>query len=63
MLALLNTAWSNTITHAVGAVGWVARARCGLSGHDMLRHFEPHRLSLECLQCGKTSAGWAFDGD
>ena len=31
---------------------------CGLRGHDVVRHFEPNRLSLRCLSCGYQTAGW-----
>ena len=30
---------------------------CGLDGHQMLRHFEPTRLSLKCA-CGYETHGW-----
>lgn len=53
-----NTVWSLTLIHTAAASEWVARARCGLTGHAMVRHFEPRRMSLECFCCGKQSAGW-----
>lgn len=34
---------------------------CGLSGHDMVLHFEPERLSLRCLGCGLRTQGWTID--
>jgi hypothetical protein len=36
----------------------LAWAWCGLHGHLILLHFEPHRLSLECALCGYASEGW-----
>jgi hypothetical protein len=58
----LNTAWSRAVTHAVAGAGWLGRARCGLIGHVMIRHFEPHRMSLECLHCGERTPGWTMEG-
>ena len=34
------------------------RMMCGLHGHDAVLHFERHRLSLRCLNCGHQTAGW-----
>jgi hypothetical protein len=34
---------------------------CGLSGHEMLRHFEADRLSLRCAHCGAETPGWNID--
>ncbi|HET7697997.1 MAG TPA: hypothetical protein VFK57_19945 [Vicinamibacterales bacterium] len=36
----------------------VRRACCGLGGHQMMLHFEPGRLSLQCVACGAKTAGW-----
>jgi hypothetical protein len=36
-------------------------ALCGLAGHDMVRHFEPDRLSLRCTICGAQTRGWTID--
>jgi hypothetical protein len=36
----------------------VARLWCGLTGHLILMHFEPHKLSLQCALCGYQSEGW-----
>ena len=47
--------------HVVAAAEWLRRASCGLSGHDMIRHFEPGRVSLECLSCGERSPGWTIE--
>ena len=42
----------------VQAEAFVGRAICGLSGHSMVLHFEPRRLSLECVLCGYETTGW-----
>jgi uncharacterized Zn finger protein len=34
------------------------RAMCGLRGHQEVFHFERHRLSLRCLDCGHETPGW-----
>jgi hypothetical protein len=31
---------------------------CGARGHEMVRQFEPGRLSLRCLLCGAETSGW-----
>jgi hypothetical protein len=41
--------------------GWLRRTACGLTGHEMVRHFEPHRMSLQCLSCGAETAGWLLE--
>jgi len=33
---------------------------CGMSGHDLLLHVEPGRLSLRCLSCPYETPGWAI---
>jgi len=45
----------------IAAAEWVRRAGCGLSGHDMIRHYEPGRVSLECMSCGERSPGWSIE--
>jgi hypothetical protein len=35
---------------------------CGLSGHDMLMHFERKRVALKCTTCGFESPGWSLPG-
>jgi hypothetical protein len=49
----------------IGLVRWAAsRGRqvlCGFRGHEMVRHFEPARLSLRCLACGAETPGWTID--
>ena len=32
---------------------------CGLEGHQMVRHFEPTRMSLKC-PCGYETRGWTI---
>lgn len=41
-----------------GALRFVVRLICGLQGHLILLHFEPHKLSLQCALCGYQSEGW-----
>jgi hypothetical protein len=31
---------------------------CGLSGHDLVRHYEQNRYALSCASCGHVSPGW-----
>lgn len=31
---------------------------CGLHGHEMMRHFDRDRVSLQCVSCGHESPGW-----
>jgi hypothetical protein len=31
---------------------------CGLSGHDLVRHYEQNRVGLVCASCGRHSPGW-----
>jgi hypothetical protein len=39
------------------------RMMCGLRGHDAVLHFERHRLSLRCLNCGHQTAGWILQSE
>jgi hypothetical protein len=39
-------------------VRWYGRMVCGLTGHEMVFHFEANRVSLHCLSCGHESPGW-----
>jgi hypothetical protein len=32
--------------------------RCALAGHNDTFSRTPHRLALECLDCGRTTRGW-----
>ena len=36
----------------------LARMWCGLHGHLIMLHFEPHKLSLQCSLCGYETDGW-----
>jgi hypothetical protein len=36
------------------------QAGCGLTGHEKVRRFEPERMSLQCLSCGRETPGWAL---
>lgn len=38
----------------------IGQALCGLCGHVMVRHFEPSRMSLQCLVCGAETHGWSL---
>ena len=38
----------------------VRQAFCGMTGHDILRHFERNRMFLKCVSCGHESPGWAL---
>ncbi len=31
---------------------------CGLHGHQIMLHFEPNKLSLQCSHCGYETEGW-----
>jgi hypothetical protein len=35
-----------------------ARLCCALQGHQILLHFQPNKLSLQCSLCGYESEGW-----
>lgn len=35
-----------------------ARICCGIHGHLIMLHFEPHKLSLQCSLCGYETEGW-----
>jgi hypothetical protein len=49
----------NTVDHRPrGILRLMDQFVCGLSGHDEMIVFEPHRLSLHCYRCGRQSAGW-----
>ena len=39
------------------------RMMCGLRGHDAVLHFERHRLSLRCLNCGHQTTGWTLHSE
>ena len=45
------------------ALRWIDRVLCGWRGHEMVRSFEPARLSLRCLRCGAETPGWSLGID
>lgn len=47
----------NQAGYAVRALRTAGQVWCGLTGHRLLLHFEPDRLSLECSNCGWRSSG------
>jgi hypothetical protein len=44
------------------AVSRLNQAICGMSGHDMVRHFEGKRVMVRCTSCGYESPGWEVSG-
>jgi hypothetical protein len=36
----------------------VGQFQCGITGHNVMLHYEPARLSLQCTSCGYESPGW-----
>jgi len=53
------SASSNVVSRMASAVSrQFARMWCGMHGHLILLHFEPHKLSLQCALCGYSSQGW-----
>jgi hypothetical protein len=36
----------------------IARRWCGFQGHQIMLHFEPNKLSLQCSLCGYATDGW-----
>jgi hypothetical protein len=58
---VLHGLWSRTTTELTAFAAWLRRARCGLGGHMMVLHFEPQRVALECVGCGKQTPGWSLD--
>ena len=58
--AHLNSVWSRAAADLLAAGSWLRRARCGLGGHMMVWHFEPGRLSLQCVGCGEQTPGWTI---
>ena len=41
---------------------WLHRTWCALRGHGLVLHFEPHRMFLQCVDCGWASSGWTING-
>lgn len=56
------TSARQTLTRQAGMVTRLFRRLgqmlCGLSGHDLVRHYEQNRVSLACASCGHVSPGW-----
>jgi hypothetical protein len=46
---------------ACGVLAGVHQRLCAMRGHDLVLHFEPHRVSLRCVDCGWDSSGWLID--
>jgi hypothetical protein len=40
----------------------VFSVQCLMSGHEDVFARGPHRLWLQCLECGRQTSGWAIDG-
>jgi len=45
-------------TWATDTARYARQAVCGARGHAMHLGFRPHRLFLQCAQCGYESPGW-----
>jgi hypothetical protein len=56
----LETLRSRITADTLGLAEWVRRARCGLTGHSMVLHLQPQRMSLRCMDCGEQTPGWAI---
>jgi hypothetical protein len=56
----LTAVWTRIADDAIAAATWVRQACCGLGGHSMVKHFEPGRVSLQCLSCGGRTRGWTI---
>jgi hypothetical protein len=56
----LNTVRSRISADTIGLAEWVRRARCGLTGHAMVLHLQPQRISLRCMDCGEQTPGWTI---
>ena len=50
--------WRRLVAEIAAIVRWYGRAVCGLTGHEMVFHFEGNHVSLQCLSCGHESPGW-----
>ena len=46
---------------ARGFLACVRRRLCAMRGHDLILHFEPRCLSLQCIDCGWESSGWMIE--
>jgi len=52
---------TQTEERARGLSTCVHRGLCALGGHDLFLHYEPGRLSLQCVDCGWESSGWTIE--
>lgn len=52
---------ASALSHLWQATAVPRQFLCGLTGHELVLHFEPTRLSLFCLRCGKNTSGWTLD--
>lgn len=43
------------------AIKRAGQLRCGVTGHNLLIHHAPNRLSLQCTTCGYESPGWELE--
>jgi len=54
-----NAAQPGSIARIAGAMGrQLARIWCATTGHYVMLHFEPNKLSLQCALCGYETRGW-----
>ena len=48
-----------SIARIAGGMGrQLARIWCATTGHYVMLHFEPNKLSLQCAFCGYETRGW-----
>jgi len=59
---LVTRVWPSLQETTAMIVTVVCQTLCGISGHAMVMHFESTRLSLQCMSCGHTTAGWTLPG-
>ena len=54
-----SAAQPRSVARIAGAMGrQLARIWCATSGHYVMLHFEPNKLSLQCAFCGYETRGW-----
>jgi hypothetical protein len=51
---------SRLVALTVATADRAFQVACGLGGHTLALRFEPHRMSLHCLNCGHTTPGWTI---
>jgi hypothetical protein len=56
----LDTVRSRLAIDAIELTERLRRVRCGLTGHAMVLHLEPKKMSLRCLNCGERTSGWTI---